>query len=77
MQQRRLVSRPTGTAALCALIVTYALTGRVDDALKLVPRLRLVNPALRIADLKEQWVFKRLQDTERFIEGFRRAGLPE
>jgi adenylate cyclase len=72
-----LVSRPTSTAALCALIVTYAPTGRVDDAQKLVPRLRLVNPALRIADLKEQWVFKRSQDTARFIEGLRRAGLPE
>jgi hypothetical protein len=41
-------------------------------------RLRQLNPTLRISNLEETMPpLRRAEDREKFVEGIRRAGLPE
>jgi len=55
-----------------------ALAGRLEEAQKAMARLRLVDPSLRIADLKLlQGPYRRPEDIARYEEGLRKAGLPE
>ncbi|WP_247333582.1 adenylate/guanylate cyclase domain-containing protein [Bradyrhizobium sp. 147] len=54
-----------------------AMAGRSEQARKLMARLRQLNPALRISNLKELLAPWRAEDFSRYEEGLRRAGLPE
>jgi tetratricopeptide (TPR) repeat protein len=55
-----------------------AMAGRREQADKAVARLRLLNPMLRVATLKDVLgPFRRAEDLLRYEEGLRRAGLPE
>ncbi len=55
-----------------------AMAGRPEQAQKAVARLRQLNPALRICNLKDvQGPYRRAEDLSRLEEGLRRAGLPE
>ena len=40
-------------------------------------RLRALDPALRLSNLKDLLPFRRPEDFARWAEGLRRAGLPE
>jgi tetratricopeptide (TPR) repeat protein len=53
-----------------------AMAGRLDEAHKAVVRLRQLNPALRVSNLKGRGPW-RADDLARYEEGLRRAGLPE
>src|SRR6478752_5895519 len=55
-----------------------AMAGRLDEAHKAVARLRQLNPALRVSNLKDVvGPFRRAEDLARYGEGLREAGLPE
>ena len=55
-----------------------AMAGRPEQAHKAMARLRQLNPALRISNLKEVLPpFRRAEDLLRLEEGLRQAGLPE
>jgi TolB-like protein len=54
-----------------------ALTGRQADAEKAVTRLRHLDPALRISNLKDRYPLRRPEDLARYAEGLRKAGVPE
>ena len=55
-----------------------AMAGRPEQAHQAVARLRQLNPALRVSNLKDVvGPFRRAEDLSRFEEGLRRAGLPE
>jgi len=54
-----------------------ALAGRMEEAQNAVSRLRQLDPALRVSDLKEIIPLRRQQDFARYAEGLRKAGLPE
>ena len=55
-----------------------AMVGRLEQAHKAVARLRQLNPALRVSNLKDAvGPFRRADDLARYEEGLRRAGLPE
>ncbi len=55
-----------------------AMAGRLDEAHKAVARLRQLNPALRVATLKDvRGPHRRAEDLSRYDEGLRQAGLPE
>jgi hypothetical protein len=54
-----------------------ALAGRLEEAQKAMARLRQLEPALRISNLKEFFPFRRPEDLAKWAEGLRRAGLPE
>jgi tetratricopeptide (TPR) repeat protein len=54
-----------------------AMAGRPEQAHKAVARLRQLNPALRVSNLKDLVGPWRADDLARYEEGLRRAGLPE
>jgi TolB-like protein len=54
-----------------------AMAGRPEQAHKAVARLRQLNPALRVSNLKDLVGPWRAEDLSRFEEGLRQAGLPE
>jgi adenylate cyclase len=55
-----------------------AMAGRVEQAQKAVVRLRQLNPALRVSNLKDVLgPYRRAEDLSLYEEGMRRAGLPE
>ncbi len=51
--------------------------GSLPEAEKAMARLRQLNPALRLSNLKELLPIRRPQDFDRWAEGLRKAGLPE
>lgn len=56
---------------------SYALAGRLADALKAMARLRELDPGLRVSNVKNLAPFRRPEDLTRFEDGLRKAGLPE
>jgi TolB-like protein/class 3 adenylate cyclase/Tfp pilus assembly protein PilF len=55
-----------------------AMAGRLDQAQKVVVRLRQLNPTLRVSNLKKVLgPYRRAEDISRYEEGLRRAGLPK
>ena len=55
-----------------------AMAGRPEQAHKAMARLRQLNPALRVSNLKDVLgPYRRAEDLSRYEEGLRRAGLPE
>jgi TolB-like protein len=61
-----------GTYAACA-----AMDGRLVEAKNAIERLRLREPQLRISDFLEIFPLRRSEDRLKWIEGLRKAGLPE
>ena len=55
-----------------------AMAGRPEQAHKAMARLRQLNPALRVSNLKDvRGPFRRAEDLSPYEEALRRAGLPE
>jgi adenylate cyclase len=70
--------RPDYTTALRIVAASNALAGRMDQARKALARLRQLDPALRVSNLRDRaGPFRRPEDVARYEEGLRRAGLPE
>ena len=63
--------------ALRMVASTSAWLGRMEKAQKAMTYLLLLNPALRISNLKELVPACRPEDFAKFAEGLRRAGMPE
>ena len=56
---------------------SHALSGRIVQAQKALTRMRQIDPELRIASLAELVPFRAAKDFARYVEGLRKAGLPE
>ena len=59
------------------LAAIYAHAGRGDDAGLAIQQLRQLDPELRLSNLGEWLPFQRPQDLAVFVDGLRKAGLPE
>ncbi len=64
-------------SALRIAAASNALAGHMEEANKLGTRLRQLDPALRVANLKGALGPYRPEDLARYEEGLRKAGLPE
>src|SRR5207237_281762 len=69
--------QPNFFVGTCVAAASGALAGKLAEAQKAMARLRQLNPALRVSNLKEFLPFRRPEDFDRWTEGLRRAGLPE
>jgi adenylate cyclase len=70
--------RPNDNIALRIAVASNALAGRLEQAQKVLARLRQVDPALRVSNLRDTLgPHRRLEDLARYEEGLRKAGLPE
>jgi adenylate cyclase len=73
-----LQGNPDLQAVLRIDAASNAMAGRPEQAHKAVARLRQLNPALRVSNLKDVLgPYRHADDLSRYEEGLRRAGLPE
>ena len=75
--ERAFREEPNYHPAAIVKAASNALAGRMEDACYAMDRLRQIDPALRISNLKERHPIRRPADLARFAEGLRMAGLPE
>jgi tetratricopeptide (TPR) repeat protein len=69
--------RPAFLLALCTAAASGAMIGRIAEAEKATARLRQLDPELCIRNLNNLFPTRRQEDFARWVEGLRRAGLPE
>jgi TolB-like protein/tetratricopeptide (TPR) repeat protein len=69
-------TRPNYLAAIRELSAACALAGRLPEAQKAMAHLRQIDPAMRVATVKDWVPLRRPDDLERLREGLRLAGLP-
>jgi adenylate cyclase len=73
-----LQGNPDLQAGLRIDAASNAMAGRPEQAHKAMARLRRLNPALRVSNLKDVLgPYRRAEDLSRYEEGLRQAGLPE
>jgi len=73
-----LQDNPNYQAGLRINAASNAMAGRPEQAHKAVARLRQLNPALRVSNLRDVLgPYQHAGDTARYGKGLRRAGLPE
>jgi Flp pilus assembly protein TadD len=72
-----LVERPNHVSGIRYLAASCAMAGRQEQAKIAMARLRKLDPALRLSNLKDVTPLRRPADLNRYIEGLRKAGLPE
>jgi TolB-like protein len=75
--ERAYREEPNYHPAAIVRAASNALAGRMEDASVAMDRLRQIDPAVRISNLKERHPIRRPADLARFVEGLRKAGLPE
>ncbi len=59
------------------IAASAALAGRPAEAHKAMARLRQLGPASRVSNLVDLFPMRRPEDVARWVDGLRRAGLPE
>jgi hypothetical protein len=75
---RSLRDQPDYLPPIRILAASNALAGRLDEAQKAVARLRQLDPSLRISNLEGVLPpLRRAEDRARYVDGLRKAGLPE
>ena len=73
-----LQDKPDFQPGLRIAAASNAMAGRPEQAHKAMARLRQLNPALRVSNLKDLLSpYRRAEDLSRYEEALRRAGLPE
>jgi TolB-like protein/two-component SAPR family response regulator len=77
-EERALRDQPTFASAMRTAAASHALAGRAAAAQAAMARLRQFHPSLRVANLGDAMPpFRRADDAARYVDGLRRAGLPE
>jgi tetratricopeptide (TPR) repeat protein len=74
---KALVGRPHYPTALRLAAASNALAGRLEEARDAIERLRQIDPALRVSNLKDRIPLRRVDALSRYEEGLRKAGLPD
>lgn len=70
-------SLPSFLMVVSVIAASHALAGRMDEARRAMQHLRRLDPALRISNLGDWLPIRRPKDLATFVDGLRRAGLPE
>src|SRR6202011_430195 len=69
-----LLDNPDFPPGLRIAAASNAMAGRPEQAHKAIARLRQLNPALRVSNLKDVVGYRRAEDLSRYEEGLRQAG---
>jgi TolB-like protein len=69
--------RPDAFIATSLAAAAHGLAGRGEEARVAVARLQSLDPALRCSNLEQRHSVGRRADFEKWVEGLRKAGLPE
>src|SRR5262245_50112241 len=68
---------PSDQPLLRVAAASHALAGQIADAQRIIARVRDLNPALRLSRVAELAPCRRPEDVSRYVDGLRKAGLPE
>jgi tetratricopeptide (TPR) repeat protein len=68
---------PHVVAPVRVAAASYALSGRMEQANKVMARLRQMDPTLRMSNIKDRIPPLRQNDAARYLEALRAAGLPD
>jgi len=69
---------PNLQQALRVAAASHALSGRIEGAQKAIARMRQLDPDLCISNLRDRLpTLRRPEDFARYVEGLRKAGVPE
>ena len=75
---KALRENPNLQQALRVAAASHALAGRLDKAREAIARMRALDPDLRISSLKARLpTLRRPRDFAKYVEGLRKAGVPE
>jgi TolB-like protein/class 3 adenylate cyclase/tetratricopeptide (TPR) repeat protein len=69
--------QPNSCPALRTLAASSAMAGRQEQAEKAITHLRVLDPGLRISNLRDLFPLQQREDAARWEEALRLAGLPE
>jgi TolB-like protein len=69
--------RPGFLLYMCIAAASAALAGRAQDAKRIVARMLQADPAMRLSRVSNLIPMRRREDSDRWIDGLKRAGLPE
>ena len=75
--QKAVREQPDFTPMVRLLASSCAMAGRLDEAQRAMARVRQLDSTFRISDIKGTTPLRRPEDLARYVEGLRRAGLPE
>jgi tetratricopeptide (TPR) repeat protein len=74
---KALARQPNFAPALRVATAAHALAGNMAEARRILGQMCRLDPTLTQSSYRNQAFFRRTEDIERFVEGFRLAGLPE
>jgi adenylate cyclase len=75
--KRRILRNPDTDTSRALLAASYGQMGLTDEAREAWRELLRVNPGYSIEQRRKVLPYKNPADFERFVEGLRKAGLPE
>ena len=75
--EKALIEHPTHLPANRVLAASYALLGHPEQASIAVERLRALDPTLRISNVADALPVRKPEVSKAFVEGLRKAGLPD
>jgi TolB-like protein/Tfp pilus assembly protein PilF len=75
--RKTLQEQPNRVNSIRLLAASSALAGRLEQAQEAMARLRQLDPALRVSNLKDDLSLRRPEHLANLAEGLRKAGLPE
>jgi tetratricopeptide (TPR) repeat protein len=75
--EKALREHPNYLPAIRMSAASHAFAGRLEQAQKAMTRMRQIDPALCVAGLADLVPFRQPEDFARYVEGLRRAGLPD
>jgi TolB-like protein/tetratricopeptide (TPR) repeat protein len=75
--EKELGEAPNCAPALRVAAASHALAGRLERAQKAMARMRELDSAYRISNVKDRTPLRRPDDLARYEEGLQKAGLPE
>jgi tetratricopeptide (TPR) repeat protein len=68
---------PNYLVAAAVTAASHALAGRLEQATQAMARVRLIDPSLRLSNLKDWFPIRRPEHFSLWADGLRKAGLPE
>ena len=75
--KKAMSERPNLILPICIATASAALAGETDEAQKLLAELGKLEPELSVSNLANVFSYLRTEDFERWVDGLRKAGLPD